>query len=286
MSEVDNVFDEAFGKQDEMAEEAKEAKENSGGWEYEQIKYVGLQANQYICFRPIGIPYEVREKFNRPSDTKLILQGRVLKDDEKGHIKVNFPYIESKGKYIPDPDWLFTKLYNAVKESKWVSYEESDIDEAKDIVEKDGKIVNKKGFTGRYVPINSHTKSYDRIEKNAIATTNPKIIPPKFYPRKRVLLQVISRMDKWCEENKHAMVLSTKIGENEKMVDGKKKINYYPDTGVAISFYTKLCNHFRTYRKDWDADFTVKRYESGDRWTEDIYDSAIKTRTPETVSPL
>ena len=271
VKEVTQEFDPfaaTFEKHDQMAQEA-ESSNNFSGMEFEQIVYEGLAVNKPVIFRVMGYPAEYRQK---PTDAKLIFQSKIVKDDGKGYVIINWPYVEVRGRYKPDPDWVMSKLMNKVLERKFVAYTEKDVDGSDVFVDSsDGKIKNKRGYTGVSHDIHTHTESYNRIKNNKKKTETKSF--RSFNPAPRILMNVISRMDDWCKENKHTKVLSTKVGEGEIEDNGVKKKIFYPETGISQSMYNSFLGYIRDTCRTWvDRDFIITRTHVNDKYSQTIVD--------------
>lgn len=292
---MENFFDEAFAKQDQLMKEAEEAKKNAGNInfeDYEEVKWLGLPPNKSIAFRLVGLPFLAREVMKDrgleidPTITKLVLHSRIMKDDEEGYINVNWPYIIKNGKYIPDPNWILTELLDTVENKYWYSYTEADIDNNKIKKDSGGKIKNLRGYEGEYRSNSKGKPSYERIVSNLSKNQDPSF-KPRFRPSNRVICQVISRMDNWCKENKHTMLLATSVGQKDyKQDDGSMKTIYFPSVGISLPLYEKIKRYFRKFRKDWDIDFIIERYKSNNKWEDDISSSAQMDMLSEEIKHL
>lgn len=238
-----DVFNAALQKRKELESKREEAKSSWGSWgDYEQAEVVGLVDKKEIVIRILGNPIEVREK---PTDPKFILQSQVVKDDKKSYSYINWPYVEDKGNFIPDPNWIVTKFMDKVLEGKWIRYEEKDVDGV-DIVKRDGKIINTKTDSpykeGYFNYFNSKTEIFKII--TAGNSKEGEKFPKKFQPAKRVVANVIDRMDNWCVDSKHTKLLSgKKVPWEFKKDDGTKDTIYFTDTGIPIGLYDEIMDH-------------------------------------------
>lgn len=262
-------FEATFSKHDQMNQEAENS-QGFSGMEFEQIVYEGLAVSKSVIFRVLGYPAEYRKN---PTDAKLIFQSKIIKDDGKGYIVINWPYVEVRGKYKPDPDWVLSKLMNKVLERKFVAYTEKDIDGKEVFVDaSDGKIKNKRGYTGVSHDIHTQTESYNRIKNNKKKTETKNY--RSFSPTPRVLMNILSRMDDWCKENKHSKVLSTKVGEQEVDDNGTKKKILYPETGISQTMYNAFLGYIRDTCRTWvDRDFIITRTHTNDMYSQTIVDA-------------
>jgi len=236
-------LDMALAKRKENEQKREEAKNSFSNWGdlvYPEI--VGLKNKEEVVVRIVGNPAEVREK---GSDPKLILQSQVSKDDKKGYSYLNWSYIEDKEKIVPDPNWIVTRFMNKVFEKKWVDYTEKDID-GETIVARNGKIVNtaiaSQYNTGYYNFFHEKTEIYKLL--TAGNSKEGEKYSKKFYPTKRIICNVIDRMDNWCAVNKHTKILSGRKSAFEiKKEDGTKDVIYFSDTGIPISLYDEIIEH-------------------------------------------
>lgn len=248
---MSNKMNPAFAKAMDQKEKAKDEEASLPKYsdmEYEDIAYLALENKVGKVFRPLGSPLESR---SLPTDIKFILQSKILKDDKKGYIKINWPYIIKGVNQLPDPDWVLTELYNKINEGKWVKYPDGKIDE--------------KGKNGYWDNFHENTDIYKKIKGNA--KKNEKY-PPSFYPGKRVIMNIVDRQDSWCEENKHAKLLTAKESpytfsfiENEGKENEKEVENtiYYRDTGIPYLLYTKIFDHFVKYHGGWGVDAVLTK---------------------------
>ena len=268
-SMVIDPFKAAFEKQDAMKKEREEAK-NSSGFDFEKIVYEGLAIDVPVVFRILGYPFEFRQS---PTDAKLVLQSKMVKDGFEKKVKINWRYIEKKGKYIIDPDWILSKLYNKVMERKFVKYTESDIDPQKKIKKsEDGKIRNDRGFEGNYEDLNTNTKTYTRLKFNQLPTDIKSF--GDAYPSSKVVFNIISRMDDWCKKNKHSKLLATKVSTSQKVNDkGEMVTSYFPETGISKSMYDEILVHMRQIGlTSLYTDFIVTRTLINEKYGQNIFD--------------
>lgn len=225
----------------------KDAEDNKGNFiEFEHVECLGLEDQKEKAFRIIGRGFQNRKL---PTDAKLVMQSSVRTDDGKGYTKINWPvvYNESKGDYYPDPDWIFTRLYNKINEGKSAKYTEVDIDGKKIVQLADGKIVNKENKNKEWYwnPYHKDTDVFMRVNSNMRDNPTPKEFAPPFYPQKRIVLNVIDRMDDWCKINKHTKQLSSKISYSEKKNDKGETIKVsFPELGIPKACYDSIINHY------------------------------------------
>ncbi len=241
-------------RQEQKAEQEQAATQNWSNFNYEEIETVGLIINKEIVGRIIGNPIEVRQL---PTDPKLILQSQVVKQDKSGYVKINWPVIEKSGKYIPDPDWILTEMFNKVNEGRWVKYSEGVLkDENGQIYPADH--VDSKGKNGKWVKYHTNTNVFKAIDGNA---KDGEKYPKNFYPSKRVVCNWIDRHDSWCADNKHSKVLTAKKTPFEiSMEDGSKKTIYFQDTGIPAGLYDKIFEHCSSIGT-MDIDLVITKIE-------------------------
>lgn len=237
MSSMNNAFEEALKKKAQMKAD-EEAKKNSSGsyyGEYETVKHFGLEDQKERVFRILGKPAEVRTE---GWEAKIILQSRIAKEDGKSYFKVNWPYVEKDGKYVIDPKWILSKLYNKVMEKKWK--------------DNPGKTPDANGKTGKYCPLHEGTQIYSIIKNNF---KEGEKYPKSVYPSTRILMNVIDRHDSWCKDNNHTKVLSSKVSVSDKQnADGS--FSEWPDTGIPKSVYESIFDHMSSVGH-WDIDYVV-----------------------------
>jgi len=263
-----NPWQKAFAKQDEQKEE-REGSKGFSDFTFEEVTYEGLAIDKSVVFRIIGNPAEYRQA---PSDAKIVLQSKMVADNSKNKPKINWPYIEEKGKYIIDPDWGLSKILNKVLESKWVIFTEEDIDGKNVTKNAEGKIVNGRGYNGRYEDIHTNTQCFKRLKFNQ--TVNEKKSFGDASPGTRVICNVLSRMDEWCKTEKHTKLLATKIGRSEKVNDkGEKIVILFPETGISKSMYDDILGYVRQINLNPNVtDLVVTRTHNSDKYSQTIFD--------------
>lgn len=235
----------------EQQDKEKEARKSFTGFEFENVSYYALEDNKHVSFRILGVPIEVR---SCSTDPKLILNSQILKDDKKGYIKVNWPVVEKDGDYIPDSEWILTRLYKKVMERKWIKYE-------------DGR-KNERGQNGDWFYPNKDLTCYKRIDGNR--KENDKY-DKKFFPQKRVVMNVIGNRE-WCEQNNHSQMLISKMGiMNVTNENGEKVEIYFPDIGIPIGLYKNVFDHYIRVSGDWrDTDTVILKTSKEKKY--DVYD--------------
>jgi hypothetical protein len=275
-SGLPDAWKKAFDKQNEQ-KKAREDSKNFVPFDFEEIAYEGLAIDKPVAFRIIGSPMEYRQF---PYEAKLVLQSKMVTDDYKGKTRINWRYVESKGKYIIDPDWILSKLYNNAMSRQFVKYTEKDIDGKSVIKTEDGSIKNSRGYTGEYRDLHTHTKTYQRLKFNK--TINEQKSFGDAYPSSRIVMNVISRMDDWCSTNKKTKILSTKVGVKEGTKIEKDELGntytvtftmYFPETGISKSAYDELLDYIRTSGVDpTTTDFVITRKYINDKYSQSIID--------------
>jgi len=285
-TQVFDPFQAAFEADEQRKKEAENAKNNSGNYaDYEEVKWLSLDLNSWIAFRPLGVPWDFRTESWHP---KMILQSKIVKDDKSNFSKINWPYVLKGGKYVADPDWILSKLYNKVMEASWVKYSEADIDPKNKIGRnQEGKIVNAKGYDSYRVDKYSTTQIYQLINFNKKSTQDKSM--NAFKPSFKVVMNIISRMDDWCKVNKHTMLLSTKVGYQEivdKVTGNKTTINF-PQTGISKSMYDEFIHYTQRSNNRWDVDFAIHRYQdSQDMYKNDYTDAKLRDRNDASIRDL
>lgn len=236
-------FEIALQKRKQLEEEKRhdEEKRKSKDYQkdYEHIEWLGI-TNEPKAFRVIGLPVEVRKN---SFDPKIVFWSKIVNDSGKNFINVYFPYNENNEL---DTSYLLYRLYDKVFENEWIDYKEGEKPDP------DRKRGNSKGY---YVDKNEGKPSYIRMEKNKKEGSNQF---GHFKPKKRILMNVIDRMDSWCKENKHSKILTTNYAPfsiTDK--DGKPKTIYFNDVGVSEQIYSLLYNQVLEFRSHWDLDIIL-----------------------------
>lgn len=262
-----SILKEQLEQRKQQEEQKKRAKENSGNFQgFEELAYCPITKEETV-FRIVGNPFPYNDPTNRkPTDIKMIMQSEIVKEDRKGYVKINFPYIynESKGDYVLDPNFILTKVINKVKEGKWEKYPEGVLDE---VTKKNGKMNHYYADKACYKII------VDKVGNAKIGEKFPK----NFYPSKRVLMNVIDRQDSWCKDNKHTKVLTSKW-EEYTFKDNKTNEDitiHYTDTGIPKTTYDKILEYHAKGTGKFDVD-TVVRKEGKEYSIADITDACPK----------
>ena len=278
-----NLFAEAIAIQEDQKKKSEESK-GGGGFTntWIEVEYMGMELDVLKAFRIWGVPAEKRRN---AFDPKLVLMSQVLKDDGKFLQKLIWPIdgtaLENEGKYKPDPKWIFTRLMNAVQESKWIEYTKEDVgkkDERGDMVieSEDGKIINDRNpYEGRYVPIHQDKTCFKLFRDNFIMSKKGKKISSNVYPSTRAIMNVIDRMDDWCEKNKKYKVLTNNLKISTFTDDaGVEQSRAYADTGISKTAYDKILGHFNRYRQDWYVDVAVCKTKNNSMYDWEILESS------------
>ena len=258
---MNSIFEEAKKRRLQKEEEEKFKSTQTYSDEFipkVKTEWVGIQKTKEIVGRIIGNPHEMRKN---SWDVKIILYSGWLNDSKTGFVKIIWPMIESGEKFLPDPEWILTKLYNKVTDGNWAEYTD-DMVNGDDIVKKvDGKIVRKKGGKELNVywnHIHSNKNCFQRLQKqNNIRATDT--FPRSVFPGPRVIMNWIDRHDDWCKENKHTKLLTAKkfpyTFEND---EGEEQTIYYIDRGIPFSLYQKIWENVVETRGHWDLDLVLK----------------------------
>jgi len=267
-------------------EQKKKAEESKGGGNYSfdwiEVEYLGMELDILKAFRIWGVPAEKRRNKHDP---KIVLMSQILKDDGKSFQKVIWPInknvLEEKGKYQPDPNWIFTRLMDTVQKSNWVDYVKEDVgkkDERGDeVVESlDGKLVNDRtDRTGRYVSVHHDKECYKLFRDNFLISQKGNKISNNTYPSCRVTMNILDRMDDWCKKNKKYKVLTNNLNISTfKGDDGTEQTRAYADTGISKTAYDKILNHFMRYRQDWYVDVAVCKTKANNIYDWEILESS------------
>lgn len=245
---------------------AKEAKESSY-IDYENPEVMGLTDHPKV-FRIVGLPVEIREK---PTDPKLVYWSKIVTDTGKNWMHIYWPQKDGK----IDEDWILWRLYQQVTESAFVKWKEGEIPDKRPRSTDKGYFVSK----------NLDKPSYIRIDKNKKEGSNAF---GHFYPKSRVVMNVLDRHDNWCQTNKHTKLLSSSHNPFEFTDDsGKKSTIWFTDVGVPEQLYKLIWTQVIEFRNGWDFDLITykeeKKYILRDGF-EDKIDSKVKPLV--SVAPL
>lgn len=238
-------FEIALQKRKQLEEEKRQEDERKKSKDYqkdyEHIEWMGI-TNEPKVFRVVGLPVEVREN---SFDPKIVYWSKIVNDSSKSFINVYFP-INKDGEL--DSQYIMYRLYDKVFESQWIDYKEGDV------IDPDRKRSTSKGY---YIDKNEGKPSYIRMEKNKKEGSNQF---GHFKPKKRILMNVIDRMDSWCKENSHTKILTTNYSPfSIADKDGKPKTIYFNDVGVSEPIYSLLYNQVLEFRSHWDLDIVLHK---------------------------
>lgn len=245
MSEI-TAFEIAAEKRAQKQLEKEQAEQTGSPFIPYDIKWLPLHNKQDIVFRIIGNPAEYRSS---PYDAKIVFMSQIL-TDKGGLCKIIWPQQkDGSGRETGEMDtnWFLHKFYDKVMEKKW----------DKDAKDKDGKpITTKRGNVGKWVFLHENTESYKRISSNT--PTWAKFATP-FMPSKsgEVIMQIISRMDNWCSDNKKTMLLARKMNEWVSKKDNLPKSSFVE--GVSMDLYNQLWRSVAGHHKHWDMDVMVRK---------------------------
>ena len=256
---MNSVFEKA--KENRLRKAEEEALKESTSYQspdYTPIEWVGIRKDKEIGGRIVGNPYEARQN---PWDVKIILYSEILNDNKNEFVKITWPLIEKGEKFLPDPNWILTRLYNAVTDGDWEKYTEDMIDNKEIVRRADGEIIKRKGgkeLNVYWKHIHSEKTCFQRLRKeNNIRSTDK--FPRNVFPVPRVLMNWIDRMDNWCIENKHTKMLSSRISPYTfKNDEGKNITIHYIDRGIPFILYQKIWENVIETRGHWDLDIILK----------------------------
>lgn len=216
----DSMF-EAYA--DAMEQESKSS--NRGIFtprEYETIKFTGLETNKPKIIRAVGGPPDSKLD---DSTARTVTISWIVGDDGK-KFKVVRPSI------IEDPNYILNKIISKVTAVKYGQNRE------------------------KYYPVKqAYPDIYNKIEKNGLDETDPRVKYEKGWKGKEVLIMnVIDRaqMD-WHREHKHTMILakSINIGTN-----GAE----FPDEGISsYAIGAKIRHLFKSYLSWQKYDIAITR---------------------------
>jgi len=281
---TESLFADAIAVQKDQKKKAEESKGDGGSFNFNwvDVEYLGMELDVLKAFRIWGVPAEKRRNEHDP---KIVLMSQVLKDEGKSFQKVIWPVdknaLEEKGKYQPDPNWIFTRLREAVMESNWTDYTSANVgtkDEKGDnvIESSDGKIINERTKrSGRYVDVHHEKECYKLFRDNFLISKKGKTITNNIYPSARVIMNVLDRMDDWCKTNKKYKVLTNSLNVSTFTDDsGNPQTRAYADTGISKTAYDKILNHFMRFRQDWYVDVAVCKVKANNMYDWEILESS------------
>lgn len=237
-----------IAKQKRLQQEAEqkrkdeERKSNSYVRDEDTTEYMGLDKIPK-AFRIIGLPYEIREK---PSDSKLVLWSKWVHDSGKSWVNIYWPQ-NSEGEV--DEEFVLWRLYKTITESEWIKYKDGEIPD-----KNRPRSTDKGYFTSKH----EGKPSFVRVDKNQ--KEGSKQFGHTF-PKKRIVFNVIDRMDSWCVQNKHSKILTSSHSPfpfvDEKT--GEKKTYWFTDVGIPNELYKLIWSQVLEYRASWDLDLVVHK---------------------------
>jgi hypothetical protein len=243
-----SLFDEALKKSEELADRLERKRAGSGFGGFDKCKYMFLHfggktvPRQEKVFRIYGNPMEMRKL---PTDPKLVFFSPIVKDGGKAKMRVIWKtLINDLGTPEVDEDWILMRLYKKVNAGDWHDFTEEE------------KKTRKDNKAGTYIPKHSDTKSFIRISKNA---KEKEEYPLGFYPKPKVLMNVIDRMDDWCVQNKHSKILTSTGNPWNTTRDGKPVVvEYVNSLGIPHMAYKMILDNVVKFHHGWDIDVVCK----------------------------
>ena len=262
------LLDEALRRREANKKEQEEKENNFyQGWgDFNLEEYTGLENQKEKVIRVVGNPVEVRKHSYDPLvvlETKVVKPAKDIKTPKKGYYKIRRKYILNKGSYECDPQCILTRFINTVYEGKWINYTEKDIDGEKIIQSSDGTIINTKTESrnnkGYYLHTHKDTKVY--FELTAGNKQNKEMFPVKVnnFPARKVVMNVIDRMDDWCKVNKKTKLLMSKITPFHSQDDeGQPFVRHFMDTGIPLSLYDMIFDQLQA-NGSLDVDLVITK---------------------------
>lgn len=246
------VFDDAVQKRESQKAREARKKTNTGTFEFVKTEKLGLRVGDEPrtekVFRIVGLPFENRKN---AFDSKLVFFSRIIKDGQAGYTHIIWKTILNEDG-IPELDesWILYRLYKKITEAKWYNYSDAE------------KAALGDGKNGKYIPLHSGTKCFARVQAN---TKEGAKYPPKFYPIKRVLMNVIDRMDDWCVQNKHTKLLYDAINPFTRVnADGKEEVvEFVNNVGISKTAYDCIWENVIKYHHHWDIDVIARTTGDG-----------------------
>lgn len=250
----------------EKEEQAKNEKKKSSLYvkDYEDIAWMGITREPRV-FRILGNPAEARlTNF----DSKIVYWGKILHDNGKSFVNIYFP---QNDKFEINKDWILYRLYEKINESKWIDYKEGDVIDP---------LRPRSTPKGYFANLHEHTLSHKRVTDNKKEGSNQF---GHFYPKRRILMNVIDRMDDWCKENKHTKILTSNHSPFEitDEVTKTKKTIYFNDVGMPNEFYKLLYSQVLEFRASWDLDIILHKEDK-----KYILRDGLEDKVPMNVKPL
>jgi len=227
-------------QEDENKKKEEEKKNRNYSKDYEELHWAGVTDKPKV-FRIVGNPVEAREL---PTDAMLVYWSKIINDAGKNWMNIYWPTTPD-GEL--DKDWILYRLHKKVMESQWYDYKP---DEVRDPLRPKS---NDKGY---FVDLHVGKLSHNRIDKNQKEGSKQF---GHFYPKKRVLFNVIDRMDDWCVENKHSKILTSSHSPFEFPTEQGPKTIYFTDIGIPEQFYKMLWSQVIEYRGHWDLDLITHK---------------------------
>lgn len=222
----------------------------------EHIEWMGIDKSPK-AFRIIGNPVEVRET---PFDPKIVYWSKIISDNGKNWVNIYHPTQDDK----LDSTWILNRLYESVTESEWHNWKEGEL-----------KDPNRPRSTdkGYYMDKHFGLPSYNRITQNK--KENSKQFG-HFRARKRVVLNVIDRMDDWCVQNKHTKILTSNYSPFQiKDENGETKTLFFNDVGISEQVYELFYSQVLEFRTHWDLDIIIRK-EDKQTFVQDCFEDKIK----------
>lgn len=261
-------------KKQKAEEEANKDKKGNFTRDYEEITWAGLSTGQWGVFRILGLPIDLRKEHWHP---KLILWSQVVTDKGDGYAKINWKQKMVNGRETGelDEDWILYRLYKAINAHKWEKYPNGEKD--------------KDGNTGYRKFYHEDTPMFQRVANNRKEGDKYK---KKFYPSKKVVMNIIDRMDEWCKANHHTKLLSSKH-KFWKNNDAGEPI-FFTDPGVPLKgCYNKIIDNVVHHNGSWQKlDVVVKRKGEDDDYDYEVRDASEtkiddeKVKSIATMNPL
>ena len=255
------LFEIALQKRKESDEEKRKQDDSKNNTLYskepkENIEWTGITKDPKV-FRIIGNPVEVREL---PSDPKVVYWSKIINDTGKSWVNIFHP-IDGEG---VDKDWILNRLYESVTEAQWFNWKEGELRDP------NKPRSNERGY---FVEKNAGLPSFNRVTQNK--KENSKQFG-HFRPRKRVVLNVIDRMDNWCVENKHTKILTSNYSPfTIKDEQGESKTLFYNDVGISEQVYDLFYTQVLEFRSHWDLDLIIRKEEK-QTFVQDGFEDKIK----------
>lgn len=247
----DSAFEAYAREQERLAREGANRGSGAptGGANYVDIKWTGLEDNRMKVIRAVGAP----PNSDIDKTTAKTVRIATIKGDDGKNFRCILPDVAD------DPNYILWKIIARVEAVTWVNKQKTFPIEAK------------------------HPDIYYQVVKNGFRKGDRQFNFDKGWKgQQKLIMNVIDReMMDWHRENKHTALLSKNIGVSK--TDGRE----FPEEGVpSYGFESQLANMFKYY-KSWEKyDIGVVRTGIKENPYRVINASKYFEEVPEDLQPL